>query len=149
MLKRLVRPLLLAGFLLALGSAAQAKALDTAALETWLQKYGAAWVARDAAAAGPLFTVDATYHEMPFDPAKQGRAAIQDYWKTVTADQRDIQFESKVIAVNGNTGVAHWKATFKVQSTGATIALDGVFVLEFDDQGQCKSLREWWHVKAG
>ena len=106
-------------------------------------------MARDAAAAGALFTADATYHEMPFDPVKQGRAAIQDYWKTVTADQRDIQFESKVIAVNGNTGVAHWKATFKAQSTGATIALDGVFVLEFAASGQCKSLREWWHVKAG
>ena len=149
MLKRLVRPLLFAGFLAALASAAQAKALDNTTLETWLQKYGAAWVARDATAAGPLFTADATYHEMPFDPVKQGRAAIQDYWKTVTADQRDIQFESKVIAVNGNTGVAHWKATFKVQSTGATIALDGVFVLEFDASGQCKSLREWWHVKGG
>jgi ketosteroid isomerase-like protein len=148
MLKRLVRPLLLAGFLATLAAAAQAK-VDNTALEAWLQKYGAAWVARDATAAGPLFTVDATYHEMPFDPVKQGRAAIQDYWKTVTADQRDIQFESKVIGVNGNTGVAHWKASFKLQSTGATIALDGVFVLEFDEKGQCKSLREWWHVKAG
>ncbi len=149
MLKRLVAPLLLAGFLVALGPAAQAKALDNKTLETWLQKYGAAWAARDAAAAGTLFTADATYHEVPFDPVKQGRAAIQDYWKTVTADQSDIKFDSKVIAIKDNTGVAHWKATFKVQSTGATIALDGVFVLEFDEKGLCKSLREWWHVKAG
>ena len=80
---------------------------------------------------------------------KQGRAAIEEYWRTITADQRDVKFESKVISTNGNTGVAHWKATFRLQSTGATIALDGVFVLEFDDQGVCKSLREWWHVKAG
>jgi ketosteroid isomerase-like protein len=148
-MKRLVRPLLLAALLVTAASAAHARALDTAALEAWLQEYGAAWESRDAAAAGTLFTTDATYHEMPFDPAKQGRAGIQDYWKTVTADQRDIHFESQVISVSGNTGVAHWKATFKVQSTGATIALDGVFVLEFDAKGQCKSLREWWHVKAG
>ena len=148
MLKRIIFPLLLAGCLAATALHAQAKPLNNTALEAWLQKYGAAWEARDAAAAGPLFTADATYHEMPFDPVKQGRAAIQDYWKTVTADQRDIHFESQVIAVNGNTGVAHWKATFKVQSTGAIISLDGVFVLEFDDKGQCQSLREWWHVKT-
>jgi ketosteroid isomerase-like protein len=148
MLKKLIRPLLLTAFVMASASAAQAK-VDNTALDTWLQKYGAAWAARDATAAGSLFTADATYHEMPFDPVKQGRPAIQDYWKTVTADQRDIQFESQVIAVKGNTGVAHWKASFKLQSTGATIALDGVFVLEFDEKGQCKSLREWWHVKAG
>jgi len=66
----------------------------------------------------------------------------------VTADQREVQFESTNIAVNGNTGVAHWKATFKLQSTGATISLDAVFVLEFAASGECQSLREWWHVKT-
>lgn len=149
MMKKIAGPLFGAAFLLACAFAAQAKSLDNAALETWLRKYGAAWESRDPAAAGLLFTADAGYHEMPFDPVKQGRAAIQDYWKTVTADQRDIKVETKVIAVNGNTGVAQWKATFKLQSTGATIALDGVFILEFAESGECKSLREWWHVKAG
>jgi ketosteroid isomerase-like protein len=148
MLKRIVRPLFGAALLLTLTFVAQARALDSAALETWLKKYGAAWESRDPVAAAALFTADASYHEMPFDPVKQGRAAIQDYWKSVTADQREIRFESKIIAVNGNTGVAHWKATFKLQSTGATIALDGVFVLEFSESGECRSLREWWHVKA-
>jgi ketosteroid isomerase-like protein len=147
MLKRIVRPLFGALFL-AFALAAQAKTLDSVALENWLKEYGTAWQTRDAVAAGRLFSADASYHEMPFDPVKHGRAAIQDYWKTVTADQRDIQFESRIIAVNGNTGVAHWKATFKLQSTGATIALDGVFVLEFAASGECQSLREWWHVKA-
>ena len=148
-MKKILRALPGVACLLALSLAAHARALDNASLETWLKKYGTAWETRDAAAAGPLFAADATYHEMPFDPAEQGRAAIQDYWKTVTADQRDIKFESKVISVNGNTGVAHWKATFKLQSSGATISLDGVFVLEFAESGECKSLREWWHVKSG
>jgi hypothetical protein len=147
-MKRILRPLFGVACLVGLSFAAHARALDQASLEAWLKKYGTAWETRDAAAAGPLFTAEAIYHEMPFDPVKQGRAAIQDYWKTVTADQRDIKFESKVIAVNGNAGVAHWKATFKLQSTGATISLDGVFVLEFAESGECRSLREWWHVKT-
>ena len=29
-------------------------------------------------AAGKLFVADASYHEMPFDAPKQGRAAIED-----------------------------------------------------------------------
>lgn len=147
-MKSRFRPVFGAAVLLALSFAPQAQALDDAALQAWLESYGAAWETRDAGAAGKLFTADATYHEMPFDPVKKGRVAIQDYWKTVTADQRDIQFESKTVAVNGSTGVAHWKATFKLQSTGATIMLDGVFVLEFAASGECKSLREWWHVKS-
>ena len=147
-MNRRIAPLLIAGLLSVFISTAQAKALTSTALESWLQRYGAAWEARDPAAAGKLFVADASYHEMPFDAPKQGRAAIEEYWRTVTADQRDVKFESKVIAVNGNTGVAHWKATFRVASTGATLALDGVFVLEFDASGQCKSLREWWHLKT-
>ncbi|MEJ0084772.1 MAG: nuclear transport factor 2 family protein [Pseudomonadota bacterium] len=128
---------------------AQAKPLNSAALNVWLSAYGAAWQTRDAAAAGKLFTAEATYHEMPFDAPKAGRAAIEEYWRGVTADQRDVVFKSEVISVNGKTGVAHWSAKFKVASTGATIELDGVFVLEFDASGACSSLREWWHVRAG
>ena len=146
-MKRHISLLLIVGSLLT--PAAQAKALTAPALEAWLQQYGAAWVARDAAAAGKLFVADASYHEMPFDAPKQGRAAIEEYWRNVTAEHRDVKFESKVIAVNGNTGVAHWKASFRVASTGATLSLDGVFVLDFDDSGHCKSLREWWHLKTG
>ena len=148
MLKRFIQTLLLAGTLAALSASVHAKPPRAPALEAWLQKYGEAWVARDAAAVGKLFTTDASYHEMPFDAPKQGRAAIEDYWRTVTADQRDVKFEPQVISANGNAGVAHWKASFRLQSTGATITLDGVFVLEFDRQGACKSLREWWHVKV-
>ena len=149
MLKQLARVTLLVTFLAAMSSGVQAATLTAAALESWLQRYGAAWETRDAAVAGALFTAKATYHEMPFDAPKQGRAAIEEYWRTVTADQRDIRFESTVIAVKGNTGVAHWKATFRVASTGATLTLDGVFVLEFDASGQCTALREWWHIKSG
>ena len=145
-MKRRIGPLLIAAVLTALASTAQA--LTPAALEAWLQRYGAAWESRDPAAAGKLFLADASYHEMPFDAPKQGRAAIEEYWRKVTADQRDVKFESKLIAVNGNTGVAHGKATFRVASSGATLALDGVFVLEFDASGQCQSLREWWHLKT-
>ena len=147
MLKPLARIMIFAT-LAAISSGTQAAPLTSAALESWLQRYGAAWEARDAARAGPLFTVDATYHEMPFDPPKQGRAAIEEYWRTVTADQRDVKFEAQVISINGNTGVAHWHAKFRVAATGATLELDGVFVLEFDESGHCKSLREWWHLKT-
>jgi SnoaL-like protein len=131
------------------GGQAHAQNLTSATLEAWLERYGAAWEARDPALAGRLFTQEARYHEMPFDEPKSGRAGIEEYWRTVTADQRDVQFESEVIAVSGNTGVAHWSAKFRLESNGATVELDGAFVLEFDSAGLCSKLREWWHVRAG
>jgi ketosteroid isomerase-like protein len=124
--------------------------LTTAKLDSWLAGYRDAWEKRDAERATQLFTANATYQEMPFDSPKSGRAGIREYWTSVTADQRDVEFHSQTIAVNGNTGVAHWSAKFKQASTGATVELDGVFVLELDPKtGLCSALREWWHVRGG
>jgi ketosteroid isomerase-like protein len=139
---------LLAAALLALQAGqASAEPLTTATLEKWLAGYERAWESRDAARAADLFTPNASYHEMPFEAPKAGQAGIREYWSSVTADQRDIDFKSQVVAVNGQTGVAHWSATFTAASTGARVELDGVFQLTFDSSGRCTELREWWHLK--
>ena len=122
-------------------------ALDMASLEAWLGRYRAAWESRDAERAASLFTADASYRETPFDAPMRGLEGVREYWIRVTADQRDVQFQAKPIAVSGNTGIAEWKATFKLASSGTTIDLDGVFVLDFGADGLCSSLREWWHVR--
>ena len=147
MRERIIRASVTAVLLVCAAAGANAQALTQAKLEAWLASYGAAWEMRDADAAARIFTADATYREMPFEAPKAGRAGIREYWAGVTADQRDVQFDSNVIAVNGNTGVAHWSAKFKLASSGATVELDGVFVLEFDASGLCSGLREWWHVR--
>src|SRR6185503_18727057 len=125
----LVAPLIL------LGGTVSAQQLTPAALETWLSSYEQAWEQRDAGRAASLFTENAVYQEMPFDAPKTGRGGIRDYWTTVTADQRNIDFKSQVVAVNGRTGVARWSASLTSASSGARVELDGVFVLTFDASG--------------
>jgi ketosteroid isomerase-like protein len=127
---------------------AHAQTPTNASVEAWLERYEQAWESRDADRAVALFTPDARYHEMPFDAPKSGSAGIREYWTRVTADQRDIDFTSSVVAVNGATGVARWSATLRSASSGARVELDGVFVLTFDSSGRCSELREWWHVRT-
>jgi len=146
MLNRIFRPLLIAG-LLAVTVAAQAKPITPAALEMWLARYGTAWKVLEPKLAGVLFAEDAIYQETPYGEPVIGREGVEEYWRTETADHSDVEFESKVVAVNGKTGVAHWTAKLTLKSTGVVVELDGVFVLEFNDAGQCSSLREWWHVR--
>jgi ketosteroid isomerase-like protein len=122
--------------------------LTVAALEAWLARYKQAWEQCDPAQAAALFTADAPYHEMPFDAPKAGRTGIRDYWATVTADQRNVDFKSQVVAVNGQTGVARWSASLTSAASGTRVELDGVFILRFDDSGLCSELREWWHVRT-
>jgi hypothetical protein len=122
--------------------------LNSTAVTSWLARYKEAWEQRDPAQAASLFTEHAPYHEMPFDAPKAGRSGIRDYWATVTADQRDVEFSSQLIAVTGQTAVARWSARLRSASSGVRVELDGVFILTFDPNGLCSELREWWHVKT-
>jgi hypothetical protein len=132
-----------------MGASMATHTLTAAALEAWLARYEQAWERRDPDLAAALFTESAPYHETPFDAPKAGSSGVREYWTTVTADQRDVDFKSKVVAVAGNTGVARWSATFRSAASGARIELDGVFVLAFAEDGRCSELREWWHVRTG
>jgi ketosteroid isomerase-like protein len=126
---------------------ATAERLTSASFERWLAGYEQAWESRDAARAAELFTPDARYQETPFDEPKKGQAGVHQYWSSVTADQRNIDFESQIIGVNGQTGIAHWSATCTSASTGVPLELDGIFVLTFAEDGRCSELREWWHLR--
>lgn len=134
------------GALVAAPAAAQELSRET--LERWLASYEQAWETRDAEKAASIFTPNAQYHEMAFEAPKNGRAGIREYWSTVTADQRDIDFTYDIIATEGSRGVAHWHSVFTTASTGAKIELDGVFVLTFTADGLVSELREWWVIKS-
>ena len=116
-------------------------------LEQWLRAYGEAWEKRDAEGVCRIFADDALYFETPFAEPFRGHAGIKSYWSSVTADQRNIHFESRAIGILGSTAVAQWSAKFELASNGATVELNGVFLLEFDDRGRCTTLREWWHAR--
>jgi hypothetical protein len=116
-------------------------------LQEWIDAYGRAWETRDADAAAALFTTGARYYETPYSEPFPGSAGVRDYWAGVTADQGDITFTSRTIAVTGRTGIAHWNTKLTVVSSGTPVELDGLFVLEIGEDGLCSSLREWWHAR--
>lgn len=119
--------------------------LTPTAAEDWLRRYGEAWERADPAAAAQLFTEDCQYFETPFSPPACGREGVLQYWSAVPEGQADVSFQYRLLAVQSSTAIAHWNASFTRRATGSGVALDGVFVLEFDDRGRCRSLREWWH----
>ena len=121
--------------------------LTTAELDGWLGAYEQAWERKDADAAARLFAPGARYFETPYSEPFEGPAGVREYWSRVTADQKDIDFGYTSIAVTGHTGVASWSATFTTISGGVRVELNGVFVLEFDDDKRCTVLREWWHAR--
>jgi hypothetical protein len=113
--------------------------------EKWLAAYKHAWETRDPEAAGKIFTEDATYQVTPFQEPNARREGIMAYWTRVTTEQRDVDFSSKMLAANGDTGICRWHVTFRVEPAGTNIEIDGIFVFELTEDGLCRKFQEWWH----
>jgi SnoaL-like domain len=121
--------------------------MDRKGFQVWLEAYARAWMRRDPGAAAKLYAENATYQETPFSPPLRGREAILSYWKNVARTQEDIHVECRIMAVAGEECVAHWHASFLRLPMRIRLELDGIFLLTFDAENRCTSLREWWHRK--
>ncbi len=119
--------------------------MSRVAFQSWLDAYGRAWETRDPEAVVALFTESGTYQETPFVEPMRGRAAIAAYWSRATGPHSNVHFGYEVLTLDGNQGIAHWWCSFVRLPGKASLKLDGIFVLQFDGEGRCNSLREWWH----
>jgi hypothetical protein len=119
--------------------------MELKSFRSWLEAYGAAWVARDPEASAALFEEDGTYQVTPFLEPIRGRRAILEYWTQVARTQEDISFGCEVLAVTSEMGIARWWASFVRVPPGLDTKLDGIFVITLGTQGRCRTLREWWH----
>ena len=113
----------------------------------WLDAYRLAWINRDAAAAAALFTLDATYTEQPYQAAFTGRQGVHDYWARVTATQSAVAMKYGKVLTSGNRTAVEWWTT--LENNNFAITLAGSFMLEFDESGLCRCLREYWHFAEG
>jgi hypothetical protein len=115
------------------------------AFKSWLDAYGQAWENRNPEAAAALFNESGTYQVTPFLKPMRGRRAIFEYWEHVARTEEEIRFGCEILAVTTEVGIARWWATFVIVPPGLQTKLDGIFLISLDDEGRCKSLREWWH----
>jgi uncharacterized protein (TIGR02246 family) len=115
------------------------------AFDDWLDSYGRAWESRNPQASADLYAEDGTYQVTPFVEPIRGRQAILEYWTNVAKTQQNIQFGYEILAVTPEHGIAHWWASFVIIPPGLRTKLNGIFLISLDENGRCRSLREWWH----
>jgi len=118
---------------------------DLTAFRSWLDAYGKAWESRNAEAAAALYADDGTYQVTPFLEPMRGRKAIFEYWSEVARTEENVRFGYEILVSNAEINIARWSASFVIVPQGLQTRLDGIFLISMDEQGRCKSLREWWH----
>ena len=116
-------------------------------LDDWVEGYRLAWENRDSLAAAALFTPDGTYRSNIFEEAHQSRVGVAEYWETVTTSQSDVRVRMGRPFVDGSRVAVEFWTNMKVD--GSEVTLPGCLLLDFDDNWQCRALREYWHFSAG
>jgi len=114
-------------------------------LRSWLDTYGRAWETRDPEAVVALFTEDGTYQETPFVEPMRGRSA--NCGLLVPSDGATHQRSFWLRASGPGFKPEHRPLVVFVRPTaGEGVSQTGrIFVLQFDREGLCTSLRKWWH----
>lgn len=114
-------------------------------VERWLSDYGRAWEGKDVDRFVSLFAEEVRYFWTPFEEPKQGRNAVGQAFEAAIERQESIQFAANVVGLSGTRGIAHWHCTFRRPGRGRVVHLDGMFIMDFDEDGLCDVFREWWH----
>jgi uncharacterized protein (TIGR02246 family) len=117
---------------------------ERAAVEAWLAAYRGAWQTDDPGEVAALFTEDATYSPWPFSPWWQGRDAIVAKWIERGDSQNPWQFESEILAVEGDTGVIRGLTTYLAHDDEPEDAFSNIWVVRLAPDGRARSFAEWW-----
>ncbi len=114
-------------------------------VDSWMSELKKAWEAGDLDGALSLFSKTEAYYERPF---KAGTTAeeIQAYWKDIVG-LSDIRLTYSIVAVEGDTACVHWENWFRADESAKLDHLDGVFVIEFDGDRNCRVFRQWWFME--
>lgn len=113
----------------------------------WAERYARAWEEADDQAVGALFTEDATYQSDPFREPYRGREAIRAYWRHVTATQGNVEVLVGRTMVAGGQALVEWWT--QMESDGTLVTLPGALLLDLDENGLCRALREYWNLEVG
>jgi hypothetical protein len=124
------------------------KVLTFGAFDQWMHAYGKASKDNDVTASSELFAQDASYYETPFSEPIIGRQAIYEYWNKGAQTLKDKESNYEIFSVKDNLGIARWQSQFTVVKSGKRVALDCLFLVEFNEDGKCSVFREWWHIQT-
>jgi ketosteroid isomerase-like protein len=126
-------------------------ALTKATVQAWLSAYARAWETYDPDAVGDLFSEDAIYLYHPFDEGVRGRLAIVASWVDKKDPPGTYEGSYELVAVDGNLAVAHGRSRYFTDASKSKLVreYDNLFLMEFDDDGRCRSFREWYMRPPG
>ena len=119
-------------------------------VQTWLDRYVAAWRASERAPIEALFTEDAVYSYRPWDDdrfAQRGRDAIVESWLEEPDAPGTWDAHYEPWAVEGDRAVAVGWSRYAANATDPEKLYHNAYLLEFAPDGRCRSFHEFYMLQ--
>ncbi len=113
--------------------------MDIEGVQDWIGAYLQAWRSYQPQAIAALFAEDATYAYNPWDDPLRGREAIVAEWLKEPDQPGSWEAEYRPVLVQGSRAVVTGVTRY---AEGATYS--NLFMIDFDDEGRCRSFTEWY-----
>lgn len=113
-------------------------------VQTWLDRYVAAWRSSDPELIGDLFTEDATYRYYAYADAERGREAIVAGWLDDPDDPESWEASYEPWAIDGDRAVAIGTSRYFPTAEQPERIFWNCFLLTFDADGRCADFVEYY-----
>ena len=122
--------------------------ITEASVSQWLDDYVSAWKRYDPQAIGRLFSPDALYYYGPYHEPVRGRDAIVANWLDNRDEPDTYDASYRPVAINGALAVANGRSLYFEKGTrNVHREFDNIFLIRFNDSGECTEFREWFMEK--
>lgn len=109
-------------------------------LETWMDRYIAAWSDNHPDHIAALFTEDAIYDPQTADGELIGREEIVRWWRDIDDDPDNWEFEWRPLVETDEIAVITGSTRYHSPSA----SYRNLWVIHFDDTGRCHDFTEWY-----
>lgn len=115
-------------------------AITNTELCSWLRLLARAWSTKNFDIVEQLFHKCTKYVEAPFREPGRNVQDIIEIWREIE-DHSDLDLAFDIIAISGRVAVVNYFATYSDRKQSQKS--DGIYVIEFDDDGNCRTFRQW------
>jgi hypothetical protein len=116
--------------------------------DQWIESYRRAWIEADSELVTTLFAERGEYWWNVLEQPAVGREEIKRYWDGETERQADVDvvFGTPFPIAADRIVVEFWT---RMRFEGTPVTLPGCMFLQFDGDGRCLALREYWIQAEG
>lgn len=115
--------------------------------EKWTKEFMESWKELDWKRTLNTLSRNVEYYENPIDKPCSSFEEVTNLWNIVPNNQKDIDYQFKIISFNENICIINWQMTRTMIKTNTKQKIDGIFQISLDGQGKCTFFKQWRFTK--